>query len=172
MAASLFDDVRGDAIFSPCRTYRYLLWRHWSDGDRFINFLMLNPSTADEAVNDPTVERCQRRAKRLGFDGLYVTNLFALRSTDPAMLYTHPEPVGLDNDQHILETASDSEIVVCAWGAHGQHAERLVQVRRKLLLAGFGGKLLCLGLTKYGHPRHPLYVPYAEPLKEFWRAAE
>lgn len=88
---SLFE--QSGAAFSPCRRYRYRLWRTWGDAAPAV-FVMLNPSTADEIENDPTVERCERRARAMGFGGLRVANIFSLRSTDPTALYTSDDPVG------------------------------------------------------------------------------
>jgi hypothetical protein len=145
------------AVFSPCGAYRYRLWRTWSDEPPAV-FVMLNPSTADEIENDPTVERCERRARMMGFGGLRVANIFALRSTDPSVLYEHPDPVGPENDAAILESVAGAGIVVCAWGAHGRLKDRDVAVLA--LLRGAGVVPHYLTLTKDGVPGHPLYVSY------------
>lgn len=145
------------ATFSPCGAYRYRLWRYWS-GEPAVLFLMLNPSTADETVNDPTVERCQRRAKAMGAGGLQVANIFALRSTDPGALYAADDPVGPDNDAAILAAARECAQVICAWGVHGEYRGRGNAVLAMLRTAGITPH--CLGTTKDGHPRHPLYVSY------------
>lgn len=151
------------ATFSACNQYRYRLWRYWS-AEPAVLFLMLNPSTADETVNDPTVERCQRRAKAMGAGGLQVANIFALRSTDPAALYTAADPVGQDNDAAILAAANECAQVICAWGVHGEYQGRGDAVLA--MLGGAGVTPHCLGTTKAGHPRHPLYVGYAvRPMK-------
>src|SRR4051812_29394299 len=111
---------QSSATFSGDGMYRFRLDRKWSDGVNYCNFLMLNPSTADAVANDPTVERCQRRAQLWGYDGLIVTNLFALRSTNPDKLKAVVDPVGNpDNDDAILEAATKSGIVICAWGNNG-----------------------------------------------------
>lgn len=109
---------RGDACLSSCGRFRYWLSRRWSDGPRLLNYVMLNPSTADAETNDPTIERCMRRAGTLGYDGMYVTNLFALRSTDPRALYKTADAVGPENDAEIVRVAGLCEAIVCAWGAH------------------------------------------------------
>jgi hypothetical protein len=155
---SLFED-RG-ALFSKCRTYRYALWRVWDERKRHAVFIMLNPSTADEVANDPTVERCQRRAISMGTGGVWVVNLFALRSTDPAALYSHPEPIGQDNDQAILIAAKAAGVVICAWGKHGNFMNRGQAVADKLKAAGITTHYL--ELNKDGTPKHPLYVGYAK----------
>ena len=145
------------AVFSADRKYRYVLWRTWSDAPP-CNFIMLNPSTADEVKNDPTVERCERRARAMGFGGLVVTNIFAFRSTDPEALRFVDDPVGPDNDHEILEQARRSGMAIVAWGTHGSYRSRGMEVRR--LLGSLD--LYCLGVTSQGYPRHPLYVPYSQ----------
>lgn len=142
------------AVFSKCQQYRYMLLRKLSEGDKTCMFLMLNPSTADQVKNDPTVERCERYARRWGYDNLVVCNLFALRSADPKKLYAHPDPVGPNNDRYILEHAKKADLIICAWGVHGEFNERSLAVIRLL----HGLPLKCLGTTKHGHPRHPLYL--------------
>lgn len=145
------------AVFSDCRQYRYRLWRQWSDAAPMV-FVMLNPSTADEIDNDPTVERCERRARAMGYGGLRVANIFALRSTDPAALYEHADPVGQDNDAAIIESVTGAGLVVCAWGAHGNLFSRGEKVLQLLRSAGVIPHYL--QLNKDGTPKHPLYVPY------------
>ncbi len=120
--------------------------------------VMLNPSIADENQNDPTVERCQRRAMAMGFGGLQVTNIFALVSTDPAGLYTHPDPVGPDNDAAILGAVKNAGMVLCAWGTHGQHIGRALHVMT--ILRNAGVTPYCLGENADGSPKHPLYRAY------------
>lgn len=152
----LFPDTAG-AEFTPCRTWRYRLWRIWDERRPYANFLMLNPSIADEEVLDNTVTRCVDFAKRWGYGGLYVTNLFALVSTDPEALYKTEDPVGPGNDQAILETAKGAGVVVCAWGNHGLHQERARAVEGLLRTAGVD--LFCLRRNGTGEPAHPLYLP-------------
>lgn len=151
----------GGAVFSPCRLYRYHLWRRWDHDRSAVNFIMLNPSTADASNNDPTVERCERRAVQMGYGKLIVTNLFAFRSTDPAILNKLDDPVGLENDAAIIEAASEAALVICAWGNHGGILNRSAQVlailRSRTELAT---KLRCLKIAKTGQPYHPLYLPY------------
>ena len=107
--------MEATAKFSACRTYRYTLWRIWGGGKRFVQFIGLNPSTADEFKNDPTVRRCIIYAKDWGFDGICMTNLFAYRSTNPAVMKKQAEPIGEENDEWLLEIASRSELIVAAW---------------------------------------------------------
>jgi hypothetical protein len=147
---------RSHCLFSPCRTWRYMLERWWDEGPS-ANFLCLNPSTADETRNDPTVTRCQRYAQRWGYAGLVVTNLFALRSTDPSVLLDAADPVGEGNDEHILDQARRAGIVIAAWGVWGKIRERGATIATHLTKAGV--PLYCLGVTQQGQPRHPLYLP-------------
>ena len=102
----MFADDRVGALFSPDRVYRYRLWRRWKPEEPALVYVMLNPSTADEIDSDATVTRCIERARRMGYGGIEVVNLFALRSTDPTALYRHEAPVGPENDQHILGYAT------------------------------------------------------------------
>lgn len=154
------------ATFSPCRTYRYALTRRWVANTEGIAFLMLNPSTADAFVLDPTIRRCMGFARGWGFGGLLVLNLFGLRSTDPAALRTHVDPVGPDNDAVIVDWLGRlSGPVVAAWGVHGVYRQRGEQVAG--LLRDHGRRLMCLGATKDGHPRHPLYVAGKTALAEY-----
>jgi hypothetical protein len=147
---------QGGAWLGPGRRYRYLLWRAWGDAGRFVLFILLNPSTADQDTNDPTVERCERRARALGFDGLLIANLFALRSTDPDWLREAPAPIGPQNDAAILLAQQLAEQTICGWGAHGCCRDRSKTLRERL-----ERPLYHLGLTKDGQPRHPLYLPYS-----------
>lgn len=159
------------AEFSACRRYRYVLRREWLVGEGRLMFLMLNPSKADAVRNDPTVRRCMNWAQRWGFRELVVGNLFALRSTDPGALYTAADPVGPENDWHLLNEASGAELVVCGWGVHGLLQNRGAAVAAMLETSGV--ELKCLGHNRQGTPRHPLYVPGGiEPLRyEPWRLA-
>lgn len=163
MIDAIFQSHRG-ASFSPCRKFRYLLWRTWDDS-RWINFLCLNPSTADEVDNDPTVERCERRARRLGFGGLIVTNIFAYRETDRHLMMKHPEPIGVNNDAAIVQAAGLCDVVLCAWGNEGAHLNRSEAVRK--LLLPHADKCRALLVNKSGEPKHPLYCGYEMPLQEY-----
>lgn len=152
--------VRSLAVFSDDERYRYYLSREWGppgEEVKRLNFLMLNPSTADERKNDPTVERCQRRAKNLGYDGIVVTNLFAFRATDPKTMKAADDPIGPDNDGWITNAFIVSEKTICAWGSHGSFRNRSADVRRMLSLFG---EVFALALTAAGEPRHPLYLSY------------
>jgi hypothetical protein len=151
-------DAASEARYSPCERYRYLLTRTWDPTGRRAMFVMLNPSTATEAQNDPTVERCERRARALGFGAFRVTNIFAWRDTDPRKMRAAADPVGPQNDAAILDAARWADQIVAAWGTHGAHMTRGPQV--EALLRATGLPLHALGLTKQGHPQHPLYIGY------------
>jgi len=144
------------ARFSSCRTYRYHLSRRWETGPACL-WVMLNPSTADADSNDPTVERCERRARAWGFGAVEVVNLFALRSTDPSALKSHADPVGPENDGIIVEAAERSGVIVCAWGSWGAFRGRSAEIC--FLLGRFD--LHALRVLKSGEPAHPLYLPYS-----------
>ncbi len=156
-------DAHSVAVYSACERYRYMLTRTWDESGRRVLFIMLNPSTATEVQNDPTVERCERRARALGFGAFRVTNIFAWRETDPRAMRAAPDPVGPGNDEAILESCGWADQIICAWGTHGEHLNRGPQV--EALLRGTGLPLFHLGLTKAGHPKHPLYIGYNEQPK-------
>lgn len=156
MTADLFLD-RG-AAFSPCRKYRYRLWRIWDKARSPLLFCMLNPSTADELANDPTVERCERRSRAMGYGGLVIVNIFAWRSTDPKMLYALADPVGSENDATILAEATKDGLVICGWGKHGALNERGSTVARMLLDNDVQPHALKINAD--GSPAHPLYIGY------------
>lgn len=123
-------------------------------------FVMLNPSKATEVQNDPTVERCERRARALGFGAFQVTNIFAWRDTDPSKMRKADDPVGPDNDAAILAGVAWADQVIAAWGTHGTHLDRGGQVTD--LLRATDKPLYTLGLSKHGHPKHPLYISYSQ----------
>lgn len=157
------DGRDSEAVYSPCERYRYALTRTWdSDGQRLL-FIMLNPSKATELANDPTIERCERRARSLGYGALRVCNLFALRETDPARLRRARSPVGPENERQVRDAVGWADDILCAWGVHGAHRNQCAEVAK--WLGDCADRVLVLGLTKEGHPRHPLYLPYAaEPV--------
>lgn len=147
---------RATATFSADRRHRYLLTRTWDDRAPIVNFVMLNPSTADAFVLDPTNRRCVGFAKSWGYGSMVTTNVFAWRSTDPMGLRAADDPVGPDNDRAILDAARRADLVIAAWGVHGELGGRGEFVRATLV--GAGVPLHVLGCTKGGHPRHPLYL--------------
>lgn len=147
------------ATMSPCGKYRYELTRFWDGRKPAVAFVMLNPSTADAEIDDPTIRRCIGFAQAWGYGELRVYNLFALRATDPGELLTSDAPVGPDNAKFI-EKARACDRIVCAWGATTlpkPHAHRGLIVT-DLLMGEDSRDLYCLGYTKDGSPRHPLYV--------------
>ena len=148
------------AEFSECRRYRYSLWRGWNKDLPLVAVIGLNPSTADEIDDDPTIRRCIAYAKREGFGGLVMLNLFARRSTDPKQLRKVADPVGIDNDKVLKEYHALAERTIAAWGVHGGMSYRDMEVIR--LLARIG-PLYCLGRTKGGYPKHPLCLPNNAP---------
>jgi hypothetical protein len=145
------------ATFSPCRRWRYLLWRRWDEATPVANFLMLNPSTADEVKLDPTCSRARDYAERWGYGALIVTNIFAFRETNPDRMKAVKDPVGPGNDAAIVWAARDSAIVVCAWGNHGAFLDRSSCVT--ILLKKNQIKLHALRVNANGEPAHPLYQP-------------
>jgi hypothetical protein len=155
-------------IFSSCRKYRYTLWRDVRElgtehPDGYAMFIALNPSTADETRDDPTIRRCKSFTAREGYGWYLMTNLFGWRETDPDVMKQHPAPIGADNDAHILELAAGAGVVIAAWGVHGAHLDRGKQLAG--ILSARGIPLMCLRYTKDGSPEHPLYIPGNEPLK-------
>ncbi len=150
-------DAASWAEYSGDEAYRYRLVREWAAGPRVL-FVMLNPSTATETQNDPTVERCERRARALGYGSFAVGNIFAFRATDPKVMRAVTDPVGPGNDAAIVEMAAEAARVICAWGTHGVHLGRGAAVEASLRRAGV--PLYHLGLSKGGLPKHPLYIGY------------
>lgn len=143
------------ATFSEDRIYRYALWRRWpGDGRGICIFIGLNPSTANELDDDPTIRRCIGYAKMWGFQELRMLNLFAYRSTDPKKMLAHRDPIGPENDYYISHHIMCASLVIAAWGMRGDHLYRGAAVRAK-----YRGKLRVLGLTKHRQPLHPLYLP-------------
>lgn len=164
------DALDSGAIFSPDRTYRYLLWRRWDPTKRICAFIGLNPSTADETDNDPTVRRCIRFARDWGYGTLWMLNAYAFRATDPKVMKRQfSAAVGPQNDQYILQARYRCGLVIAAWGVHCD------ELRERSVMATFVtgnadnpfGQLCHLGLTKDGHPKHPLYLRADTEPQEF-----
>ena len=142
--------------FSPDRRYRYTLWREWDMlNTSYLMVIGLNPSTADETRNDPTIVRCIGFAKLWGFGALCMTNLFAFRATKPIDMLAIPDPIGPENDYTLRGIAAEAGIIIAAWGNHGRFLARDDEVKRMLA----GRKLECLAHNQDGSPVHPLYVP-------------
>jgi hypothetical protein len=160
------------AVFSPCRQYRYVLERDllgpllMPQKPRVAAFIGLNPSIADESVNDPTLRRCMCFARSWGFERLRMLNMYAWRSTDPEALWDVDDPVGPENDAHLLAGTADAGVIICAWGVNAKPDREADVVR---LLQSHGRVLKALKITNEGRPSHPLYlrktlapIPYAE----------
>jgi len=141
-----------NAIFSSCRTYRYSLSRIWGKEKKYVLFIGLNPSSADEEVDDPTIRRSVNYAKNWGYDGFMMVNLFAYRATLPSTLKKAKYPVGKDNDKYIVTLSKKADITVAAWGNNGNLYSRDKQVLSLV------PKLMCLKINKSGQPAHPLYL--------------
>lgn len=157
---TLLGEAGGSAWFNEAKTHRYLLTRTWADGP-LMTWVMLNPSTADAFADDPTIRRCTGFARREGCGGIKVVNLYAVRSASPDAIGESQDPIGPCNDRFIDEHARDG-LVVAGWGALGSLGGRGAEVGKRL--AASGTRLLCVGLTSAGQPRHPLYVRAAAPL--------
>lgn len=156
------------ATISECGTYRYTLTREWGEGRDGVLWIMLNPSTADAEQDDPTIRRCIAFSKAWGASRLEVVNLYAYRATDPRELLKAADPIGPDNDREIEQAILRATWIVAAWGTKG--GERGGQIRRWLRERWYRTPFT-LGLTKDGHPRHPLYVPSSQE-PEVWEARD
>ncbi len=154
------------AEFSPDRKWRYVLWRRWTSAKPMVAFIGLNPSTADEIMNDPTVTRCINYAKDWDYGGMYMLNLFAFRATDPKEMKAANDPIGVANDRTIIEYSNDSFITVCCWGNHGSFMERGHEVSE---LLNNKTNLFCFGMTRQGEPMHPLYLKRDRQIVEYSR---
>lgn len=145
-------DTESWAVISDCGRYRYELGRRWADGP-LLEWIMLNPSTADADADDPTIRRCIGFARQWGFNGIRVTNLFAYRATRPDELCNpYRNPHGPLNHEYLA--AERGPITVCAWGSH-----RVIEARANIDQITGRSALMCLGYNKDGQPKHPLYVP-------------
>lgn len=141
------------AQFSPDRRHRYALWRTWDQSKEIAMFIGLNPSTADEVKNDPTVTRCINYAKKWRCGGIIMSNIFAYRATDPKIMKSAADPVGPENDEWLLKLADEADLIVAVWGNHGNFIKRGETVVKLLNKS----ELHCLDINKTGHPKHPLY---------------
>lgn len=150
------------AHYSPCEKFRYFLRRDWDVSKPSITYLMLNPSTATEIDNDPTIERCQRRAHLSGFGSMIIVNLFPFRMTDSTQLYTAENLLGDPSlaNQAIINAVKASEITVCGWGAHEFAMARAKEVISMVEAENQTSRIMCLKRNKDGSPQHPLYIGY------------
>jgi hypothetical protein len=142
------------AVISNCGKFRYSLKREWLGGDGIVAFIMLNPSTADATQDDPTIRRCIGFAKAWRYAGIEVVNLYAFRATRPADMFAAEDPVGPENDAHIVEACTRAGLVIVAWGAIAARRRDRVAAARAMIRRD----IYALGLTSAGDPRHPLYV--------------
>ena len=145
--------MKKSALLSECRQYRYDLWRIWDDQLGYALFIGLNPSTADETEDDPTIRRCIEFSRDWGYGGLCMVNLFAYRATKPSDMKSSLNPVGLDNNKWLSDHSRNADIIIGAWGNHGIFNGRSGEVKKLL------PQLKCLKLNKSGEPAHPLYQP-------------
>ena len=154
--------IKGGATFDRSRRYRYRLWRFWDQDLPALTLIMLNPSAADAVYNDQTISTCIRLAQRLKYGGIEVVNLFAYCTSDPRQLKATRNPVGKHNDEYIAASAVKTKSVLIAWGNHGLWQGRHAEVLD--LLRAIAKPVYCLGVTKQGQPRHPLYLPGDTPM--------
>ena len=146
--------MQSGATFDATGCYRYLLWRSWDTTAAKVGFVMLNPSQADAVVNDPTIRRCLGFARSWGFGALEVVNLFAYCTAYPTELRRAADPIGAENDRYLADLGQRVDQIILAWGNGGSWQGR-DQVVRSLL----GDRAVyCLGTTKLGQPKHPLYL--------------
>jgi hypothetical protein len=158
-------------VFSPCRKYRFTLWRDWDsdlltgcsddlpNSDKYVQFIGLNPSTADETINDPTIRRCVDFSKRWGYGAFCMTNIFPFRATDPNDMMEHAEPaeMRIENAKWVERIAEGAGLIICAWGKHGSHlkrGEKFIEHLRDIKQFNVHH----LGLNGDGSPKHPLYL--------------
>lgn len=137
----------------PNQEYRYALWRIWSLNKGYIQFIGLNPSTADDKIDDATIRRCISYTKQWGYGGFCMTNLFAFRATQPKVMLAASDPIGPENDGWLKAAAEEAEIIVACWGTQGTHQGR------DQIVMGLVPGMKCLKITKDGHPHHPLRLP-------------
>jgi len=145
--------LRSGAVFDADLRYRYRLWREWDSDRPRLCFVLLNPSTADAAANDPTIRRCIGYGRQWGYGAIDVVNLFAFRATQPADLRRADDPIGPANDDHIREVIEGAGRVIAAWGNAG-----VWRGRSAIVAALLPVNAVCFGMTGAGQPRHPLYL--------------
>ncbi|HMP07602.1 MAG TPA: DUF1643 domain-containing protein [Lacipirellulaceae bacterium] len=158
--------IEKTAWLSPCGRYRHALGRHWDRAAGFALFIGVNPSTADAEQDDPTIRRCVRFAKDWGYGGLEMCNLFDWRATDPAKLPRKGFAVSEYNDPTLRVRVAGAAVVIAAWGAVPWAQPRIDEIQRTVFAEE--PRWHCLGLTKQGYPRHPLYVPAKAVPVLFW----
>jgi hypothetical protein len=154
-----------DAVISDCGRYRYLLRRTWNHDRPRALFIMLNPSTADAEIDDPTIKSCIRLSKGLGYGSLEVVNIFGWRAADPDELPKQADPIGPMNERIVAAAIMRCDVVICAWGANAM-AQRKANFLCNLIRS-YRPAVYCLGTTKSGSPKHPLYIKSGTPLMMF-----
>jgi hypothetical protein len=152
------------AVISECEKYRYRLERHGLSGAGAVAWIMVNPSTADAETDDATIRKVIGFSERLGFGWLIVVNLYGLRATDVRRLAHVPDPIGPLNDEHVKRASNEAITMIAAWGPLAKQPPPRRNRRWKAATAKIGRPLMCLGVAKDGHPRHPLMLPYDTPL--------
>lgn len=158
------DTIKKGVVISDDGVYRYSLTHEWDDTKKRMLFIMLNPSTANATDDDPTIRRCIGRAIDEGYGSIEVVNLFAFRAMKPRDLHWAKDPVGPKNKHHVLSAIARANIIVAAWGVNVKLIEYSSHHMRSMLR---DYSTWCLGTTKAGHPRHPLYVRKDQKLERF-----
>lgn len=162
----LFPDLQDFGnLFSEDQAYRFRLWRIWDKSKPLYNVCMLNPTKITWRSLDNTCLGVQQFVMGQLGGGIIISNAFALISTDPEVLYGHPDPVGAGNDAHILACAQQADFVVVGWGNHARHLGRSGQVLD--LIAAAGKTPFCFDVNESGEPRHPLYLPASRQLRPY-----
>lgn len=154
-----------EAVISDCGKYRYLLRRAWDHGKPRVLFVMLNPSTADATVDDATIRSCIRLARSWGYGSFEVVNLFGFRSTDPEGMGEAEDPIGPENDHIARAAVGRCDMAICAWGAHWMAKTRTGAMVS--LITSQRPVAYCVGRTKSGAPKHPLYIKSGTELQVF-----
>ena len=145
--------MKSNAKLSKDRKYRYALWRIWEESRPKVMFIGLNPSTADETEDDPTIRRCIGFARSWGYGGLIMANLFGFRATQPKDLMLAKDPIGPRNNRWLHSLSNEARIIIGAWGNGGSFLGRGENIMSKFK------NLYVLKRTLSGHPVHPLYQP-------------
>jgi hypothetical protein len=153
--------MEGQAEFDQTGQYRFTLWRSWDKHKPRLGFVMLNPSRADATRNDPTIRRCIGFGQDWGFGAVEIVNLFAYRTPQPQRLRQIADPIGCDNDKYLIQASRRSRFLVLAWGNWGSLINRGQAVRNLLATSD----CRCFGFTRFGQPRHPLYLPKSSKLE-------
>ena len=157
--------VEISVIYSKCKTYRYSLTKDWNKKGKRLLFILLNPSTATEKQNDPTIERCERRSRLMNYGAFRVCNLFAFRTKSPKIMKNQKDPIGPHNDKIISQSIMWADDILCAWGIHGKYLNRSLKLES--LLKSQNYQIFHLGLTKDKSPRHPLYITYKKAFERW-----